>query len=64
MDFIDLHGRKILITGASSGIGRATAVLVSQLGGMWSCAAATHSGWRKRRKGWNVRIGTPVSFLT
>ena len=33
MDFIDLHGRKILITGASSGIGRATAVLVSQLGG-------------------------------
>lgn len=32
MDFIDLHGRKILITGASSGIGRATAVVVSRLG--------------------------------
>lgn len=30
---LDLTGRKYLITGASSGIGRATAVLVSQLGG-------------------------------
>ena len=32
MQLVDLRERKILITGASSGIGRATALLVSQLG--------------------------------
>ncbi len=32
MDWIDLSQRKILITGASSGIGRAVAVLASRLG--------------------------------
>ena len=32
MQFIDLSERKILVTGASSGIGRATAILLSQLG--------------------------------
>ncbi len=29
---VDLEGKKILVTGASSGIGRATAILLSQLG--------------------------------
>jgi NAD(P)-dependent dehydrogenase (short-subunit alcohol dehydrogenase family) len=32
MNFIDLTGQHIAVTGASSGIGRATAVLLSQLG--------------------------------
>lgn len=32
MEFINLSDRKILVTGASSGIGQATAVLLSQLG--------------------------------
>jgi len=32
MQFIDLSDRKILVTGASSGIGQATAILLSQLG--------------------------------
>lgn len=32
MRFIDLSGRKILVTGASSGISRATATLLSRLG--------------------------------
>lgn len=32
MQFLNLTGRKILITGASSGIGRATAILASQMG--------------------------------
>ena len=30
---LDLTGKKIMVTGASSGIGRATAVLISKLGG-------------------------------
>jgi NAD(P)-dependent dehydrogenase (short-subunit alcohol dehydrogenase family) len=33
LNSFDLTGRTILITGASSGIGRATAILISQLGG-------------------------------
>lgn len=33
MNPFDLSGRRFLVTGASSGIGRATAVLISQLGG-------------------------------
>ena len=33
MDLVDLSGKKIVITGASSGVGRAVAILVSQLGG-------------------------------
>ncbi len=30
---LDLSGKKIMVTGASSGIGRATAILISKLGG-------------------------------
>lgn len=33
MNLVDLSGKRILVTGASSGIGRACAVLISQLGG-------------------------------
>lgn len=33
MNLVDLSGKRILVTGASSGIGRACAILVSQLGG-------------------------------
>lgn len=32
MNLVDLSGKRILITGASSGIGRACAILISQLG--------------------------------
>lgn len=34
MDLVDFSSRKILVTGASSGIGRAVAVLLSKLGAM------------------------------
>lgn len=30
---MDMHGKKILVVGASSGIGRATAIMISKLGG-------------------------------
>ena len=33
MNLVDLSGKRILVTGASSGIGRACAILISQLGG-------------------------------
>ena len=33
MNLVDLTGKHILVTGASSGIGRACAILISQLGG-------------------------------
>lgn len=32
MDFVDLHGKKIIVAGASSGIGRETALLLNKLG--------------------------------
>ena len=33
MQLVDLNGKRILVTGASSGIGRACAILISKLGG-------------------------------
>jgi NAD(P)-dependent dehydrogenase (short-subunit alcohol dehydrogenase family) len=39
---LDLGGRRVLVTGASSGIGRATAVLLSQLGARLVLVARNH----------------------
>ena len=39
MNLVDLSGRRILVVGASSGIGRAVAVLLSRLGAVSFCAA-------------------------
>lgn len=44
---LDLSGRTILITGASSGIGRTTAILLSQLGGKCVLVARREDELRK-----------------
>lgn len=47
MDFLDLSGRKILVTGASSGIGQATAILLSKLGAKVVLAARSEEKLRQ-----------------
>ena len=41
---LDLSGKRILVTGASAGIGQATAVLLSQLGAHVICAGRSEKG--------------------
>ena len=44
---IEMKGRKIIVAGASRGIGRATAILLSQLGAKLTLLARNEEGLKK-----------------
>jgi NAD(P)-dependent dehydrogenase (short-subunit alcohol dehydrogenase family) len=57
---LDLTGKHILVTGASSGIGQATAVLLSQLGAKVICAGRSEAGLAETR---SMLVGDEHRFV-
>ncbi|MFH6974096.1 hypothetical protein ACG2K1_00825 [Neisseria sp. 23W00296] len=48
-DFLNLSGKVAAVIGASSGIGRATALLLAKQGAGSCCARDARTNWRRRR---------------
>jgi NAD(P)-dependent dehydrogenase (short-subunit alcohol dehydrogenase family) len=60
--FVDFQGRKVIVTGASSGIGRATAVELSRRGANVILMGRSHDGL-KRTKELTAQSDAPVAAL-